>query len=164
MPLLLRKIRKSKWYKNDSVPWLKQNEIQADALGDIVTSSNTLSVWLVEDDKSNLEQVIVALASSCDNISNFDYALINVDLLKLNVDIKIEMKEGLTPYSRANSWHRDLVEITTNKLFKLAEAMFIHSPRERVTEKTVLNWIKNAVQNGHIDRTKLSAGITKKLG
>lgn len=162
MPLLLRKIRKSKWYKTDSVLWLKEDEIQADALGDIVTSSNTFSVWLVQADKSNLEQVIVALASSCDNISNFDYALINVELL-VNIGIKIEIKEGLTPYSRANSWHRDLVELTTNKLSKLAEAMFLHSDRERVTEKQVLNLIKNAVQNGYIDQTKLSEGITKKI-
>ena len=162
MPLLLRKIRKGKWYKNDSVLWLGENEIQADALGDIVTSSNTLSVWLVEDDKSNLEQIIIALASGCDNISNFDYALLNVDLLS-NFGIKIETKEGSTPYVRANQWHRDLVELTTNKLFKLAEAMFILSDRERVAEKTVLNWIKDAVRNGQIDKTKLSAGITKKL-
>lgn len=163
MPLLLRKIRKSRWYKNDSMPWLKENEIQADPLGDLVTSGNTLSVWLVEDDESNLEQVIVALASSCDNVSNLDYALINVDLL-LNVGIKIEAKEGLTPYSRANPWHRDLVELTTNKLFKLAEAMFVHSDRKRVAEKIVLNLIKDAVQDGQINRTKLSAGILRKLG
>lgn len=163
MPLLLRKIRKSKWYKNDSVPWLGEEEIQADALGDLVTSSNTLSVWLVEDDKSNLEQVIAALASSCDNLSNLDYALLNVDLL-LNVGIKIESKEGLTPYSRANQWHRDLVELTTSKLFKLAEDMFIHSDRKRVAEKTVLNLIRDAVQNGQIDTTKLSTGIARKLG
>ncbi len=159
MPLFLRKIRKSKWYKNDSVPWIGKEEIQADALGDLVTSSNTLSVWLVEDDKSNLEQVIVALASSCDNVSNFDYVLLNVDLL-LNVDIKIEPKEGLTPYSRANQWHRDLVELTTNKLFKLAEAIFACSDKNRIAEKKVLNLIKDAVQNGQIDTTKLSTGIT----
>ena len=162
MPLLLRKIRKSKWYKNNSVLWLGKNDIQADALGDVVTSSNTLSVWLVEDDKSNLEQVIVALSSSCDNISNFDYALLNVDLLS-NLGIKIETKEGLTPYTRANQWHRDLVEFTTDKLFKLAKAIFLLPDRERVAEKTVLNWIRDAVRNGHIDKTKLSAGITKKL-
>lgn len=162
MPLLLRKIRKSKWYKNDSVPWLEKDEIQSDALGDLVTSSNTLSVWLVDDDQSNLEQVIVALASGCDNISNFDYALLNVDLV-LNVGIKIKTKEGLTPYTRANQWHRDLVELTTNKLFKLAEAMFGDSDRERVTEKIVLKLIKDAVQNGQIDKTKLSTGIIKKL-
>jgi len=162
VPLLLRKIRKSKWYKNDSVPWLEEGEIQADALGDLVTNSNTLSVWLVEDDKSNLEQVIIALASSCNSVSNFDYALFNVDLM-LNVGIKVERKEGLTPYLKANKWHRDLVELTTSKLFKLAESMFIYSDRERIAEKTVLNLIKDAVQNGQIDTTKLSTGITRKL-
>lgn len=144
------------------MPWLEKDEIQSDALGDLVTSSNTLSVWLVDDDQSNLEQVIVALASGCDNISNFDYALLNVDLV-LNVGIKIKTKEGLTPYTRANQWHRDLVELTTNKLFKLAEAMFGDSDRERVTEKIVLKLIKDAVQNGQIDKTKLSTGIIKKL-
>lgn len=162
MPLLLRKIRKGKWYKNDSVLWLGENEIQADALGDIVTSSNTLSVWLVEDDRSNLEQIIIALASGCDNISNFDYALLDVDSLS-SLGIKIETKEGSTPYARTNQWHRDLVELTTNKLFTLAEAIFVLSDRERVAEKTVLNWIKDAVRNGQIDKMKLSAGITKKL-
>ena len=162
MPLLLRKIRKGKWYKNDSVLWIGENEIQADALGDIVTSSNTLSVWLVEDDKSNLEQIIIALASGCDNISNFDYALLDVDSLS-SLGTKIETKEGSTPYARANQWHRDLVELTTNKLFNLAEAIFVLSDRERVAEKTVLNWIKDAVRNGQIDKMKLSAGITKKL-
>lgn len=163
MALLLRKIRKSKWYKNDSVPWLDENEIQADALGDLVTTSNTLSVWLIEDDRSNLEQVIVALASSSDNISNFDYALTDVDLV-LNANIKIEIKAGLTPYSTANKWHRDLIELTTHKLVKLAEAMFVHSDRKRVGEKTILKWIKDAVDNGQIDKTKLEKGIIKKLG
>jgi hypothetical protein len=162
VPLLLRKIRKSKWYKNDSVPWLEEGEIQADALGDLVTSGNTLSIWVVEDDKSNLEQVIVALASSCDNIANFDYALINIDCL-LSIGIKIETKEGLTPYSKANKWHRDLIELTTSQLFKLAEVMAIHSTRERVSEKTVLNLIRVAVQNEKIDKTKLKEDVIKKL-
>lgn len=162
MPLLLRKIRKSKWYKPDSLLWLKPDEIQADALGDIVTSSNALSVWLVEDDKSNLEEVIVALAVCGDTISNFDYTLIDVDLLS-NIDIKIETKEGLSPYSRANHWHRDIVELTTSKILKLAEAIFFHSDRKRVAEKQVLTWVKVVIQNGQIDRTKLTSGITKRL-
>ncbi len=162
MPLLLRKIRKSKWYKADSMLWLKQGEIQADALGDIVTTSNTLSVWLVEDNKSNLKEVIVALAVCGDTISNFDYTLIDVDLL-WNVGIKIETKEGLSPYSRANHWHRDIVELTTSKILKLAEAIFLHSDRKRVAEKEVLTWVKDVAQSGQIDQTKLKPGITKKL-
>lgn len=162
MPLLLRKIRKSKWYKNDSVPWLEEDEVQSDALGDLVTSNNTLSVWLVEDDKSNLEQVIVALASTVDNISNLDYVLVNSDLL-LNIGIKIEQKEGLTPYVKANKWHRDLEEMTTIKLCKLAEIIFIHSEKNRVSQKEILNLIRNAVQNGQVDKDSLKDGIIHKL-
>ncbi len=124
-----------------------------DALGDLRTCDNTLSVWLVEDDQSNLDQVIAALASSCDNLSNIDYALINVDLL-LNVGVEVEKNEGLTPYSSANKWHRDLVEITTTKLCKLAETIF-NSDKKRVPEKEVLNLIKIAIQNGQIDKTNL---------
>jgi len=163
VPLLLRKIRKNRWYTNNAPGWLREDEIQADTLGDLVTTSNTLSVWVVEDDKSNLDHIIVALASSCDNVSNIDYALFNIDLISES-DIKVETKEGLTPYAKANPSHRDLVELTTNKLFKLAKLIFVHSTRERVKEKEVLNLIKNAVNNGQIDPTKLKEGISKKLG
>jgi hypothetical protein len=162
VPLLLRKIRKSKWYKNDAVSWLNEDENQADALGDLVTSNNTLSVWLVEDDKSNLDQVIVALASTSDNISNLDYALVKVDLL-LNIGIKIESKEGLTPYSKANKWHRDIEEMTATKLYKLAEIIFIHSDIARVSQKDILNLIKVAVQKEEIDKAKLKEGIINKI-
>jgi hypothetical protein len=162
VPLLLRKIRKNKWCKSDSVPWIEEDEIQSDALGDLITSSNTLSVWLVEDDKSNLEQVIVALASSCDYISHLDYALVKADLL-LNIGVKIESKEGLTPYSKANKWHRDLEEMTATKLYKLAEIIFIHSDIARVSQKDILNLIKVAVQKEEIDKAKLKEGIINKI-
>ena len=162
MPLLLRAIRKNRWYMSDDIPWLPKGEIQADPLGDLATGNNTLSVWQVEDDNSNLKQVIAALASNRDSISNLDYAVFDIDLLA-DTGIKVKINQGATPYEMANFWHRDLVELTATKLVKLAETMLIHSCRERIPEKTVLNWIKDAVENGQIDKTKLSAGITKKL-
>ena len=42
---------------------------------------STLSVWYIEDDKSNLEQVAVAVASTRDSFSPFDYALVDETLL-----------------------------------------------------------------------------------
>lgn len=162
MPLILRAIRKNRWYTSDIISWLPKGEIQADPLGDLATGSNTLSMWQVENDTSNLKQVIAALASNRDSISNLDYAIFDIDLLA-DTGIKVEINQGATPYEMANYWHRDLVELTATKLVKLAETMLIHSHRERILEKTVLTWIKDAVKNGQIDRTKLSAGITKKL-
>jgi len=162
VPLLLRKIRKSKWYKNESVPWLQEDQIQADALGDLVTSSNSLSVWLVNDDQSNLEQVVVALASTCDFVSNIDYALFKVELLS-GIGIEIEPNEGLTPYSEANHWHRDLTRITARKLIKLAELIYTDAQRMRIPEKKVLGLIKDAVKNKQIDIVDLQENIAKKV-
>ncbi len=45
MPLFLRKIRKAKWYKINGAAWLPAGEFQADALSDLGTKDNTLSVW-----------------------------------------------------------------------------------------------------------------------
>lgn len=162
MPLLLRAIRKNRWYTSDTIPWLPEGEIQADPLGDLATGHNTLSVWQVEDDKSNLEQVITALAANRDTISNLDYALFDLELLS-TIGIRVEVNEGATPYEKANHWHCDLVELTATKLVKLAKVMLISSSRERVLEKEILSLIKDAVQTGQIDKTKLSQKIVSKL-
>ena len=81
MPFVLRKIRKSKWWKHPGVPWLAHSDLQADALGDLQTSSNQLSVYHIEDDKSNLEQIVTALAASRDTIANLDYALLDLQIV-----------------------------------------------------------------------------------
>lgn len=162
MPLLLRSIRKSRWYASDTFPWLLKGEIQADPLGDLATSVNTLSVWQVEDDRSNLEKIITALASNRDSLSNLDYSLLDISLLP-GIEVKIEPNPGATLYEAANIWHRDLVELTATKLVKLAEIMLLHSCIERLPEKKVLELIKDAVLKGEIDKTKLKPDLAKKL-
>jgi hypothetical protein len=162
VPLILRAIRKNRWYTSDTISWLPEGEIQADPLGDLATGHNTLSVWQVKDDKSNLDQVITALAANRDTISNLDYALFDLDSLS-PIGIRVEVNEGATPYERANHWHRDLVELTATKLVKLATVMLSNSSRERVLEKKILSLIRDAVQTGQIDKARLSQKITSKL-
>ena len=58
-----------RWLRPD---WLAGDEVQADALVDLSTKDNELSVWLIENDKSNLEHVVTALAANCNTISNLD--------------------------------------------------------------------------------------------
>jgi len=93
VPFVLRKIRKAKWYKHENVPWLKVDELQADVLGDLYTENNALSVWLVTNDKSNLQRVAASLAANCEHLSNLDYALLNVELIA-DLNIKIVQKGG----------------------------------------------------------------------
>jgi len=161
VPLLLRAIRKSRWNKTNC-PWLAKDDIQADLLRDFETKDNTLSVWLVQDDRSNLNDVLLALGASRDTASNLDYTIFDVGLLA-NINIKLEINAGNTLYAKANCWHRDLVELTANKIVKLAESLLKDAELERFSEKEMIKLIQDAVNNKQIDRTKLKPSIDKRL-
>ena len=161
MPLLLRAIRKSRWNKTNC-PWLAKDDIQADLLRDFETKDNTLSVWLVQDDRSNLNDVLLALGASRDTASNLDYTIFDVGLLA-NINIKLEINAGNTLYAKANCWHRDLVELTTNKIVKLAEYLLKNAELERFSEKGMIKLIQDAVNKNQIDRAKLKPSIDKRL-
>ena len=136
MPSFLRKIRKTRWYKNpDFNLWLGENEIPADPLADLNTKDNNLSVWKVEDDKYNLDDIIIALATNGDYISDFSYALFDSNILS---DINIEYVQSLgeSKYHDANKyWHFDLVKLSGKKLIRLAEEIFKKGGKKRINEK-----------------------------
>lgn len=72
MPFLLRAIRKAKRYKNPDLSWLGQDELQADAMQDLKTDSNSISVWHIVDDQSNKERIVAALAATRQYAVQFD--------------------------------------------------------------------------------------------
>ncbi len=91
MGLVLRKIKKAKWYKHEAIPWLKEGELQADALADLKTTDNNLSFWIVEDDRSNLDRIITALAANCQYVTNIDFVLLKQSVFdKLKIRYKKE--------------------------------------------------------------------------
>jgi len=163
MEMLLRGIRKSKWYKNPDVPWLPENELQADALGDITTSSNALSVWLIEEDGSNIENVVSALASNRDELTNFDYAVLELDEV-INSGINIKEATGETPDDNANGrWHRILVELTVPNINTLAITIQTSGQIKRVSPKNVKKWIREGLESGRIDPSRIEDKILHKV-
>lgn len=162
MPLILRKIRKAKWYKGGGVPWLAENDLQADALGDLLTKGNRLSIYLVDDEYTNLEQIVTALAANCDYISDFDFALFNEEALQ-NINIKLESTEGDTPDATVNSWHGDLVELTADKVIALATVIWTRAEKRRFLSKRILELVVKAVASQQIDRARLKKGLMEKI-
>lgn len=155
---LLRKIEKNRWIRPEYLP---QDETRADTLLDLQTKGNRLSLWLVEEDRSNLERIVAALAAQRDHMSNLDYALIDCGVFE-KLNIKVENSEGTSPDSEANkNWHRELVELSVSQVAKLAKIVE-DSERERVSESTVARWIGQRIDNGHIERELLKPGIAKK--
>jgi hypothetical protein len=152
--MILRKIRKAKWYRSEAVPWLASQDLQADALVDLATKGNRLSVYLVKDDQSNLERIIAGIAANCDFISDFDYALFAQEALD-EIKINAEDTSGETPDIVVNSWHRDLVELSAANIFALAQVIGTKAERKRVLSRRVLELVAHAVASGQIERDKL---------
>ncbi len=167
MPFLLRKIRQGRWLKDsDQVSWLTGEELPADTLSDLTTSSNTLSVYVIDDNLSNVVRVAAALAATADSLSNFDYVLINIDVLT-ELHIRLASTLGRTPDHQVNLWHRDLIELSANKLLRLAQHIWKKDEYERLPEKKMLDLIVESVSAGYIDRHRInikSDKLLKRLG
>jgi len=73
MPRLIRRIRKARWTLQ---AWLGEGELPSDVFLDLNSKDNTLSLWLVEDDNSNLNRVLAAMAAQ-GSPDAFDYAVLD---------------------------------------------------------------------------------------
>ena len=155
MPLVFRKIKKSKWYKNDAVPWLASEDLQADALADLATMGNALSVYLLEeDDQESLERLLTALAMTRESVRAIDYALFAGDALS-DLGFKIANNDGDTPDAVVNSWHRHLIELSADKIMSLAIIIRNDATKKRVLEKRVRSMVIEALPTNRIDRSKV---------
>lgn len=160
MPLL-RKITKPKWYDQ---PWLPAGELPADALVDLRTQKNELSVWRVEPGEGNLNAVIAALASNkTDKLDNLDYVLIDEEVVT-NLGIQYVKTDGDSPHSDANSrWHCDLVELTGAKVLGLAREMKLRQAEHKRVHTAVREILKTALQAGALQRVSMKEGLLAAL-
>jgi hypothetical protein len=163
MASLLRIIRKNRWYIEEARPYLQSGDIPADPLADLRTEKNSLSVWLIEDDKSNLEQVIAAFAATRQSLDHVDFALFDVTIPS-EIHIKCEKSAGDTPDDRANeSWHFNLRELSGLGLVALAKAILEKGQKERILEADVRELIKTAISKGQLDAVRMKPDLMKKV-
>lgn len=140
-----------------------EEQMRKGPLLDLVPDDNTLSVWYIEDDKSNPERVAVALASTRDTFSNFDYALVDEKLLSA-LNIKVVQTEGITPDQEANiQWHRDLVDLSDADVIALARTIAEKGETARIPEKKMSQLIQEAIDARRLDRTKFNKKLAAKL-
>lgn len=161
MPQYLLKITKRKWDKLD-VPWLQTNEIQADPLGDLKIKDGTLSVWYIEDDKSNLDQIIAGLAATRQKIDKFEYGLFDQAVID-TADIRVELTQGEIPIESANSWHRDLIHLTVYRASNFVKTLFNAIEKERLIYDEVKARILEAVKTGNINLQKVQPSLRETI-
>lgn len=149
MPLLLRTVRQNRWFKEPAAPWLERGDVPADPIGDLRTSQNALSVWHVEPDRSNLERVVRAVAIGKERVDSSGWVLFDSELLSpLGIDV-VEVPGG-TKDEGAKQWHRDLVNLSGNKLAALARAIIERGESGTVQKKRLAALIDAGIRNGEL--------------
>ena len=165
MPFVLRTIRLSRW-DNElmlGAPWLPDGDFVADPLADLATERGVLSVWLVEDDRSNLDRVLVALAATRDHLSNVDYLILDEHLVA-ETGVVVRQTTGATPDHAANvRWHRDLIEVSGHRLAGLAGVALTAGQIGRLHQKPLRRLLQQALETGHVDPARLRPCVLSKL-
>ena len=160
MTRFLRITRQARWLKHPDLEWLSQGELQSDALGDLQTRDNALSVYRV-DGKKDAERVVVALAANRDNLANLDYAIFE-DVDVASIDIEISQNEGETPDAEVNELHYDLANLTARRLVQLAQVISL-GEHSRMPKKTVQVRLRRALLAGYLDKVRLKPHLLRSI-
>ena len=137
-----------------------QNDWQGDALGDLSTSRNVLSVYLVYTAEM-MEQVVVGLAAQRDDLAHFDYAIISAETLA-HLTAGTIRENGKTPNGYANTLHYNIVNLTGHDLFVLMQSIAPEDVR-RIHWRDVGTLLRRAFVAGSIDEDSISAKIVARL-
>ncbi len=155
MGRFLRKTSKGLWSERGA-----DGGVTADALGDLKTKENKLSVYEI-DDEAQIERVAVALAASRDFVANFDYALLDNDFLD-SLAIKFVVEAGTTADDLVNQMHRDLVFESGVRLVEFAQK-FLTCGQTRIPEKKIKKWLESALSVGGLDAARINQKLKSKI-
>ena len=155
MPRFLRVVRQARWSRpswtdGSTVDW------QGDALTDLSTMRNALSVYQADSDEM-LHQVIAGFAANRDRLANVDYAVIEGQLLDA-MNLQVVSSDGETPHRGANRLHHDIVNLTADNVLRLVRSISADDV-QRVPARTVKTFIQRALADGQIDATRLKFSV-----
>ena len=160
MAKFLRMIRQARWLKYPDLQWMSQGDIQSDALRDLQTEDNKLSVYRIGSEEIT-ERIVIALAANRNTFSNLDYAIFEEKDLE-SANIQIRQQTGETPDEEINKLHYDLVNLTVERIVQLAEIVAV-AQQDRKLRKQIEAGINLAVHAGHLDKDRLGPQLLAKL-
>lgn len=163
MAQFLRTVRKAKWIRNPKLGWLGPQDIQADALGDLRSTDNSLSLYIVNDDSEEEKlRVAAALALTRDHIANVDFVLVEEQFLA-SIKVKVEVVDGETPDDYVNKLHRDLSELSASQIYEIAKEIARKQSVQRLQQAVIIAEISKNVAANKIDISKLKTGHREKF-
>jgi len=154
MPKLLRAIsaKKNRWvWDNLPLTWLDEGDIPASPLGNLMPKTDKLSVYEITDDRSSINRIATALAVSKQKLDVIEYIVFEESVL---TEIGIEMDKqapGETYDPDVNLWHRDLVNISANKLVALVKRILPITIPDFVLPKKLSEVFEEVARSKNVD-------------
>lgn len=154
MPFLVRKISRGKWPEEICTI----DNIQGDAIADLKTSGNTLSLWMINStEELDLAVLALATASEKERIETINIVYIDEKILIENSFVIDDKVSGDTAMTKLENTHRDLCKITYGSLGILSKIIIEEIKNEHVkiyTRSTLQKLLNVAYKEGRIDKTK----------
>lgn len=165
MSYALRMINKNRWYRDaKSYPGKGKNDAPSDTLLDLAPKQNELSVWLVDEQYTNLNRLLASLAANRERIDVFDYALFSIEIFE-QVGIQVQQTFGDSPDADSNKSHLALLNLTATQLADLAVCIW-YSPTTsvgRLLGKKVSTLIIEAIRSGNFKLEELKPKMRSEI-
>ena len=161
MEFVLRKLdRRAAFHPLD---WIQEGDVAADALSNLRTIGNALSVWQIDEKRTNLARVVAALAAGRMKLDKIDYALLDRQTLE-PLGIRLVKEAGGSFDRDANTlWHQDMTGLSASKLLELACTLQTRAEFKRIHKKDVRSLIVASIHDGFIDPTQLETKLREDL-
>ena len=161
MAYYLRTIRKARWYGYPGVNWVGKGHVPSDALLDLQTKDNALSVYRIDND-ADIDRVVVAVAANRSEINHVDYAVFDGSSL-LNMGAVFVQADGDTPDHEVNQLHHDTTHLTVFGLTSMAREIF-RGHMNRFLRNKIKQLMGEAIRDCRLDKSKISKKILQDLG
>ncbi|MCC6445365.1 MAG: hypothetical protein IT210_18135 [Armatimonadetes bacterium] len=158
MALLLRMVRESRWRMDEN-----GNIDLLEAIRDLKTAGQGISVWHAEDDRSNLSRIIAALAASAPYLRDAEYMLFDRILLA-ELDLQCCKTQGATLDRTANEeWHEDIMISSEKDRLRLADVLYRNGSIAIIIKKQIKRLVAHSVVHGWIPFSELSDTIQQQI-
>lgn len=154
MSVVLRRVDHRRFWdkdRNAEEGWLHPDDVRADALWDLKTEQNALSVYLLDSkDEGLINRFVAALAAIRQRVVHFDYALVDLESFR-TLGLALADAPGVTPDSTVNGWHKNVIELTAEKVAKVAAHIQGSGEFGRVQAKDVGRLIRRSLDANLLD-------------
>jgi hypothetical protein len=166
MPRWLRFVDDAAMWENvkSLYPWLPDGEVSSDYLWDLKSIKSTLSVWLIDDSKDNLNRIIAAYFENRPKKPEAAYILINYDIpTKLNIQNRHKEIKHLKDSYVCKTWHYDFEKLTGKKLVGLAETIFEDIQYGQNDQESLNQIIADSINSDYLPRGKVNSEIITRV-